>query len=458
MSKWSEVDLGPAFGDDFVSLTELGGEVWAARLTEQRDAFEVWQLAGGQVHRIEAPLGSNPPRLLGTPFGLILITSDYESFLSTTRLSTDGGATWTETLISNRPFDVAGVTAVDGVLLASGALRPEIEPGVGPFTPGMFRSDDGVNWTEIFLDPTVFAMSDSYLGGIIDLGDRLVVSGTLDDDGYRLAAMFESLDRGATWRVASDSGPVPTAVVTAGLTLVGVSAFLSPLDAATPLSTNSADERRVVDLARFSPPFQYTTTSALSGGPSALISLVVEPTTEYCYEHVDECQQGSRPVLLLVSSDGSVVSIDLGITSTSWPTSALVASDGSLHVVTFRDERLAIRTWDAANGAVPTMPDVAPLTPSGPPLVEWDATLDIGLTYRFPLGTHCGIDVLGDFNGQHWWIVGSPEAAYDQYRSDMTQRLLGEINVVNDRTIEYRVDGELIATYAPSAEEPPGCD
>lgn len=458
VSKWSEIDMGPAIGDDYVPLTEFGGEVWAARLTEQRDSFEVRHLDGGDVHRFEAPPGARPPQLFGTPFGLILLTSDYESFLTTVRVSTDGAATWTASQISSRPFDAAGVTIVDGALLASGVFRPETDPGTGPFTPGMLRSDDGVSWTEVPLDPTVFDMSDSYLGPIIDLGDRLVVTGALESGEFRMPAMFESLDRGSTWRVASDAGPAPTAVVAAGRTLVGVSAYQSPLEPATPVSTNSAGEWRAVELSRFARPFQYATTFPLSGGPSALISLNVEPTTEYCYENIEECQPGLTPVMLLVSEDGSVVSVDLGMTPTSWPTSALVKSDGSLHVVTARGERLVLRTWDAASGPVPTMPDVEPFTPSGPPLVEWGSALEVGATYRFPLGTHCGIDVLGEFNGEHWWIVGSPEAAYDQYQFDMTQRLLGEVALVDPATIEYRVDGELIATYAPSAEEPPGCD
>lgn len=458
VSKWSEIDLGRAIGDDYVPLAEFGGEVWAARLTEQRDSFEVRQLHGGDVQRFDAPPGSRPPQLFGTPFGLVLLTSDYGSFVTTVRVSTDAAVTWTESQISSRPFDVAGVTVVDGALLASGVFRSEAEPGTGPFTPGVFRSTDGVTWTEVPIDPTVFDMGDSYLGPIIDLGDRLVVSGALDSGDFRMPAMFESFDQGSTWGVAPDSGPVPTAVVAAGRTLVGVSAYQSPLEPTTPVSTNSDGEWRPVELSRLARPFQYATTFPLSGGPSALISLNVEPTTEYCYENIDECQTGLTPVMLLVSEDGTVVSVDLGMTSISWPTSALVESDGSLHVVTARDERLVLRTWDASNGPVPTMPDVEPFTPSGPPLVEWGSALDVGVTYRFALGTHCGIDVLGEFNGEPWWIVGSPEPAYDQHQFDMSQRLLGEITLVDPGTIEYRVDGELIATYAPSAEEPPGCD
>ena len=457
VSGWTETDVGSAVGDDFVSLTEHDGEVWLARLTEERDAYEVRDLAGDSVHRVAASPSSTPPLLFDTPFGLMLVTSDYERFLPTIRLSTDGGATWTEGSISSRPFDVSGVTAVAGSLLVPGAFRPVDEPGMGPFTPGMFRSDDGVTWTEVPLDPAVFDMTDSYLGPVIDLGDRLIMSGTRDEGDYRMPAMFESSDRGSTWQVSTDSGPAPSAVAMAGTTLVGVNSFLSPSDPAVPVSTNAGRAWEPVEVSRFAPPFQSASTFVLSGGPSALITFAVEPSTEYCYEHLDECQSGFVPTLLLVAADGTAVSVDLGAPF-AYTSSGRVTADGSLHVVTTDGERLVIRSWDAANGPVPTVPDVEPFTPSGPPLAEWDARLEVGATYRFPLGTHCGIDVLGDFNGEHWWIVGSPEPAYDQYQSDMSQRLLGEITVVDADTIEYRVDGELIATYAPSAEEPPGCE
>lgn len=458
MSAWEEIDLGPVVGDDYVSLTEHEGEVWFARLTDERTVFEVRDLAGEQVHRIDAPPSSNPPFLFGTPLGLLLVTSDYDGFLPKSRLSSDGGATWTESQITDRPFDVSGVTAVDGYLLAPGAFRLVDEPSMGPFTPGLFRSDDGITWTEIPLDPAVFDTMDGYLGRIVDRGDRLVMSGTLDDGEYRLPAVFESLDRGTTWQVATDSGSAPSSLVAAGRTLVGANSFGAPGEPARPISTNSAGEWQDLDVTRFAPPFQYASTFYLSGGPAALITLAVEPTTEYCYEHIQECQSNLVPALVMVAADGTAVSVDLGGPLAYSPSSGLVTSDGSLHVVTARGDRVVLRSWDAASGPVPTLPDIALFTPTGPPLVEWGSVLQVGMTYRFPLGTHCGIDVLGDFSGVHWWIVGSPGPAYDESRGDMMQRLLGEITLIDPDTIEYRVDGELIATYAPSPQEPPGCE
>lgn len=455
---WEEIDLGPALGDDFVSLAEHDGGVWFARLVDERTMIEVRDLTGEQVHQINAPSSPTPPRLFDTPLGLLMVTSDYESFVPKSWLSTDDGVTWAEGAVADRPFDVIGVAAVDGHLLAAGALRPLDQPGMGPFTPGLFRSDDGITWTEVPLDPALFDTTDGYFGPIVDQGDRLVTTTTRDIDGYRMPVMVESLDRGLTWQAAADAGGAPSGLVSAGSTLVGVNSFVAPDERAYPISTNSGRAWDEVDLSRFAPPFQYASVFHLSGGPNALIAFAVEPTTEYCYEHVDECRSGYVPALLLIDADGTVASVDLGMSAARSPSSGLVGTDGSIYVVTYRDDRLVLRSWDADFGPVPTVPDVGSFTPSGPPLVEWGSTLESGETYRFPLGTHCGIDVLGDFNGQHWWIDGAPEAAYDANQSDMMQRLLGEITLVDIDTIEYRLGGELIASYAPRLEEPPGCE
>jgi hypothetical protein len=319
----------------------------------------------------------------------------------------------------------------------------------------MFRSEDGVTWSEVELDRGVFDATDGFLGQIVDQGDRLVTTSARLDGDSSVPAMFESLDRGETWQLAADSGSPPTSIVAAGQTLIGVNVFAEA--GAVPLAADAAGAWAAVDVSRFAPPFVFAMASPRAGGPRALISLSVEPTVEYCYEHVDECDHGSATALLLVDEDGTVVSVDLGIRAQWLAWSALVRADGSLVIATYDGDRLVLRTWNASDGDVPTVPDVAPFRPTGPPVVRWDASLEVGTTYRFPLGTHCGIDVLGNFNGQHWWLVGEPSPAYDGLGSNNMQRILGEITMIDDHTIEYRLDGELLAVYAPRPDEPPGC-
>jgi hypothetical protein len=457
-SKWEEADLGPALGDDFVSLTEHDGEIWIAHpVGENRAEIEVRNLAGDQVHDFGTAGSSMAPLLRSTPFGLLLMTSDYESFLPKSWLSTDDGATWTEGTIADRPFDVSGLTVVGDHLLASGAFRPLADPNSGPFTPGLFRSDDGVTWSEIVLDRTVFDTTDGALWPIVDQGDRLVTTSTRLVDGYFAPAMFESLDGGFTWQLSADAGPVPSGFVTAGRTLVGIDAVSTPEAPLNPVAANSSRTWSSVDVTPFVPPFQYSSAFVLAGGPQALVSLSVEPTVEYCYENTDACGRGYTPVLLLINSDGTAASIDLGLPGAQSANSGFVRADGSLAVVTYNDDRLVLRTWDVADGPVPVRPKLAPFTPTGPPTVQWDSEIQVGETYRYALYTHCGIDFLGKFNDKNWWIVGSPSEAYDPNPRSGSQQILGEMVMIDDDTIEYRFAGDLIATYAPTPEAPPGC-
>jgi len=253
-------------------------------------------------------------------------------------------------------------------------------------------------------------------------------------------------------RAMVSSSVIVRSLVAAGATLIGVN---STYGLGEPITTNSSSAWTPIDLTRFVPSFQNAYTFPLVGRPTAIVTVGVEPAVEYCYEHRGECDHGYLPALLLIDEDGSAVSVDLGITATQVPTSALVRADGSLVVVTYNKDRIVLRAWDINNGPVPTLPDVEPFTPTGPPVVQWNSDLVVGKTYRFPLGTHCGIDVLGIFNDQNWWIVGEPGDAYETIQFD--QRILGEVTMIDDDTIEYRLDGALIATYAPRPEEFPGC-
>ena len=131
---------------------------------------------------------------------------------------------------------------------------------------------------------------------------------------------------------------------------------------------------------------------------------------------------------------------------------AAVEHNGELHII---DGRTVLRSWTPSSGEPPpARPLPQPFTPSGPPVVGWQADIVVGQTYRFPMGTHCGIDFLGEFNGKTWWIEGAPTNTY--HPADGT--LLGEIVVIANDSIEYRVDGELVATYRSSDQEPTYCD
>lgn len=124
----------------------------------------------------------------------------------------------------------------------------------------------------------------------------------------------------------------------------------------------------------------------------------------------------------------------------------------------------------ADQGEVPTT------TPSndvpvydGPPIVDYGAVLDEGKRYAFPLYIHCGMDHLGEFNGEQWRLVETPTGdqpetgAGDLVPEDwpvVGQSILGYLTLTSDERIEYSLaDGEVIGVYEPmpAGAEVPGC-
>jgi hypothetical protein len=88
----------------------------------------------------------------------------------------------------------------------------------------------------------------------------------------------------------------------------------------------------------------------------------------------------------------------------------------------------------------------------------------IGRRYPVPLYVHCGMDWL--YLGETPWqrADGGPDVetgAGDPSPDDWPmagQMIFGFATLVDEDTVEYSIgDDEVIATYAPPTEDPPGC-
>ncbi len=99
--------------------------------------------------------------------------------------------------------------------------------------------------------------------------------------------------------------------------------------------------------------------------------------------------------------------------------------------------------------------------------VRWDAELEPGVTYRYSLHIHCGMDHLAKFNGTYWSLVDAPHGNIGPGSGDDSdpawlvdaETILGTVTLIDDATIEYAVpDLGVIGVYAPTDEDPPGCD
>jgi hypothetical protein len=184
-----------------------------------------------------------------------------------------------------------------------------------------------------------------------------------------------------------------------------------------------------------------------------------------CYRDVDSCEEGAKAVLLR-STDG--------VTWSELDTSSMIGRYGDFSdvvdtpsgpLVVGREEQLTTWRWRSPQPPPAVPPYEAPI-PLDTPLARWGDTIEPGVMYRYPLHIHCGMDVLGEFNGRYWYRARDNAPAPETGAGEETpphwpvaqQSIFGYITLTHRDTIEYTIDdGEVIASYRPSSKEPPGC-
>lgn len=448
IAEWAVRTLGPNGPDPLLTMVEHEGRVWLARRTDGTSPIVVTTVDTTNDAATTAELPFDRPihslRMTSTPVGVVLTVADVTDFVTHTRTSSDG-VTWSEGVISDRPVDIYWASWVSDRLLATGAERIGANPSGGPFSPVLFESPDGLTWSEIDLGAELRA-ADSGMGSIEVDGDRLVSIVQLDGQ-----TMVESLDGGSTWRLAPDSGVSPIQIATAGELLVGTGAFDPATATATPVSVHRDGAWEALDVSAVLGPISPSSAVVLESAPAgAVIEVRSEDFQELCFDQPDPCTTRWSN-LLLVRPDGSASVVDTG-RSDAVAIAASFADDGTLHLLLVDEDAAELRSWPGAAGPLPSLAPLPLLDPSDPPVVQWDATLTVGGIYRYAIFTHCGIESLGRFNDLNWWLVESTLSGPIGDRW-----LYGEIHLVADDRIEYVVDDETIAVYAPRADEPPMC-
>ena len=451
-SEWQVRALGPVSPDGGVAMVEHGGDVWVGRPVGDDYQFGVSIIGAASTRDVE--LDYHQPviavAMASTPVGVVLVVSGVDDFVPYVWLSSDG-ETWSAGTITDAAFDVAGVVWVDGRFIASGSKRVGDNPSMGPFEAALFESSDGIEWSEIVVDDGFGG--DGFLSAPVVVGDRLVVTGQFSGEVSSRTVMFESLDAGVTWHPANDEGPVPSQLASIGGVLVGSGVYDPEGGGEFGLVLNRAGRWETVGVDDLVGPSQFTYAYLVGQGRDAAVFVIdYERPVEYCYEDPDSCQSSS-PLTVSVASDGTTTLLDLGVEDPDVDTAA-TGSDGTFHVLLSAGLGLELRTWPAEQGPLPTLPTPTINEPQGPPVVEWDAELEIGETYRFPLYTHCGIDVLGRFNGLNWWLRETPLEDFTGNGGSV----LGEIHVIAADQIDYVLDGVTVAVYEPRPDEFPGCD
>jgi hypothetical protein len=477
--------------DRELQIATWGDEVVLIGTTED-DVLQSWSGRAGGVLAEGTPLPTDVTYLslggaarLGNRWltlgsgGLEEVEGDGELRFAPHAYRSDDGLTWESLEVTgfSGPLDVQELVARGDRWVAVGNRRGAEDPGSGGFAARAWWTTDGEAWTEVELPSSA---TESVATDVAVLGDRMLAVGHDGDD----PAMWTSIDGGASWTRAADralDGVRSLGFVAAHeeTVLVTGSPRLGPDDdesTAGSVLLRSTDGGETWAAADQPPPTEGTEGwLPLHGGgdgrflttTSTYLQSWEQP--EVCYADIDRCRMDSVEALY-ESADGDtwrrVDPSGLGEGEAGEVVAIETAEDGTVVALTW-DDGLRLSTWpgvvDLPTTAEPELPttDLVQLADGAAP--------ETGVAYAVPLYVHCGMDWL--FLGDEPWErtddgpdveTGAGEAA-DPAWPIAQQTIFGFATLADDGTLEYSIgdlagEREVIATYEPATEEPPGCD
>lgn len=404
---------------------------------------------------------------LGTG-GLAEVDGDEELLFEAMGLRSDDGLHWESVEVTGftGPADISALVELDGVLVAGGAYRGEEDPSMGGFRPMLWRSADGVTWTEM-PPPGTAADDDSSVWDLAVSDGRLLAVGSSGGHGM----LWTSDDEGGSWQASEDDDLLATYAVSR-VAAQGATAVLSsmPKDG-EPQILRSTDAGRTWSVASGQPPAAdiegYAPLWAGGGRFFSLTSRYVESWSEpeVCYADITLCQQDSR-VALYASDDGDswsrVDTSGIGDGEEGEVDEAIGTDDGRVLALRHGADGLEVHVWPAGTD-LPTASE--PVEQSVElTSVPKDGVLEPGVRYHAPLYVHCGMDWL--YLGDHPWrrsddgpdVETGAGDEVDESWPVAQQTIFGFATLTDAGVVEYSIgDGEVIATYEQVAEQPPGC-
>lgn len=433
---------------DGVVVAVTAGPTFGAWWADGDSGFEAADHDGGGAGRRLLDVSAGP-----AGFAAAGRTDDLRPVLW---VSGDGRA-WREVVL-DEAADAHAVGVTDDRFVAAGALRTGPDPASAPFAPVVWHSVDGERWETVRLGDG----GEGHVAGMARTGTELLAVGR--DDGQPV--LWRS-DDGVSWtKTAAPRGAQWLRSVAAReeVVVIGIDRDEPDGDISGEL-LRSPDGGRTwneVDLPdALGSSLEGYEVRADDHGFSIITSDRVDVwrDPDRCYSDIESCRRPASP-RVFVSKDG-----------TSWrELDVSTLSDGDyfgLGDVSHRtsgrpvllgiEESLTAWSW-TGNGEPPSPPRRTPPPPPEEPLASHGDTLEPGVTYRFPLYTHCGITHLGPFNGSSWTLV-EQRSGWEPEDGPLAQQMLfGYVTLVDDDRIEYTLaPGEVVAVYRPSAEEPPGC-
>lgn len=380
----------------------------------------------------------------------------------------DDGSTWklSDHVGLDGPVEFRTVASTGSTTVIGGAVLDGSDPISGRFSPAVWTTEDLRSWTRVDLE----MQAEARVMSLISTPSGLLAFVSSDNAG---GSIWRSDDGGLTWErdqansdalglrrwVVFDTAVHRDVVVAVGWSMEGERPLLASSSdgGSTWVSTNTADFRadgiRVIrTVAVVDGRFWASTFRAFDSSVDV----------DRCYQDLSLCDDNRAEVVVLESSDGSSWGeLDLhGLESDGpYEFDAIVAAGEHVSLIGADDGDLVSWTW--SEGTELGLREPAPKRPAVEiPLVEWGTDLAVGELRRYPLYIHCGIDVLGNFNGTYWSLHEVPSGAAREADWPVAQQtIFGHVMLTDSDTIEYQMpDGQVIGIYRPSNAEPVGCD
>jgi len=404
---------------------------------------------------------------LGTG-GVAEVDGDEELLFEPVSYTSADGLVWEEQVVEgvSAPADLAGLVAVDGSLVAAGAYRDDEDPSMGGFRPMVWHSDDGGSWTEVELPDTV-TDGNSYVASLAVVDGRLLATGSTDGHGM----LWGSDDAGRSWTSLPDE-KILASYSLSDMAVQGARVLVSttPGDGEGPEILTSIDRGDSWAVSAGQPaPEDIEGYAPLWAGGDRFFTLTSsyvdgweDPGT--CYADIDQCL-GDTHYVLHASEDGDTWQpVDTADMKDDDRLGQVFGGpDGEVLVLGNTAQGAAVAAWpgdvDLPLGEAAGEPATVDLVTA-----PEDGVLEPGVRYHQPLQVHCGMDWL--YLGDRPWrrIDRVPDletgAGDDPSGSWPVARetIYGYATLVDD-VVEYSIgDGQVIATYEQTAEQPLGCD
>ncbi len=358
------------------------------------------------------------------------------------------GVEWTVTdlaVIDEDASAAAVIPTARGLMLA-GTVSDD---ATGVFQPTLWIESADGSWSDITFDVAAFAVS-GWIEGAADDDGGMIVWGSTDDG---TAVVWHTPDLRMWTRATLPDGAnghiIEVTAFRDGYVAVGGSKTWISADAIEWTAAATAE-----DFA----------TDAASDGVASFRQLYVQDGflvavaavgyhagVAWCYADAEDCRQ--FPETVLVSQDAEEwrrLRLPGELDQPDHPIEIhAVLADGRLTVLhTVGDDAVLSTLVEVVNSRVLDTGD-APDLPF--PVVEPGDVIAIGVTYAYPIYTHCGFPTIGPFNGAYWVAV-EPVNVAKTLISGWGSTVYGFIELRAEDQLSYIVDDQVVANYRPDPD------